>query len=100
MFVLKWIRWLMGYVVFTAVGGFPERFLNLTARSGEVLWDVSCKNRVFTASTFARRYKELRASARKSGMRLKVAKSADCLFCSTATAGAPAFLWGFWFSLR
>ncbi len=74
MFVLKWIRWLMGYVVFTAVGGFPERFLNLTARSGEVLWDVSCKNRVFTASTFARRYKELRASARKSGMRLKVAK--------------------------
>ena len=48
---------------FTAVGGFPERFLNLTARSGEVLWDVSCKNRVFTASTFARRYKAARVGA-------------------------------------
>lgn len=74
MFILRWIRWIAGYVIFAASGGFSERFLNLTTKSGEVLWNISSRQGIFRASTFASRYRELRPAAKEAGMRLKVQK--------------------------
>ena len=34
MFIIRVLRWLLGWVEFEAEGGFPERLLNLAARGG------------------------------------------------------------------
>lgn len=33
MYLMRFFRWLLGWVSFEAEGGFPERLLNLCARS-------------------------------------------------------------------
>jgi len=57
---------------FRATGDFPERFLNLCARSDMGLWDISRDENGITASVIAGRYRKLLAFARRSGIRLKV----------------------------
>ncbi|MDR1631028.1 MAG: sporulation protein YqfD [Oscillospiraceae bacterium] len=58
----------MGYVMFTAKGGFPERFINLCANSMVPLWDVKCTSTELRACTTIKGYKSIRRPARKSGM--------------------------------
>ena len=41
MFLVKFLRWIYGYFEFCINGRFPERFLNLAARNGLVIWDSS-----------------------------------------------------------
>jgi hypothetical protein len=38
MFLIRFMRWLFGWVKLEAEGGFPERLLNLTAMEGIELW--------------------------------------------------------------
>lgn len=74
MFVLKFLRFLFGYVSFTARGGFPERFINLCRRSNILLWELKSENSVLTACTDRSGYKKIRAVARKSGMKVRIKK--------------------------
>ena len=74
MIVLRLVRWIWGYVVFTAQGLFPERFMNLTARSGINMWDVKGKGKCLHACVMKSEYKNLRPMAKKSKMKLKVQK--------------------------
>lgn len=69
MLFIRLIRFLMGYVMFTARGGFPERFINLCAKNMVPLWDVKCTGNELRASTTIKGYKNIRRPARKSGMR-------------------------------
>lgn len=70
--LLKIIRWIWGYVVFAAKGVFPERFINLTAKTGISLWDIKKENNIFKASVLAGEYKNLRPLAKKSQVKLKI----------------------------
>lgn len=74
MFVLKFLRFLFGYVSFTARGGFPERFINLCRRNDILLWELKSKNSVLTACTDRSGYKKIRSAARKSGMKVRIKK--------------------------
>ena len=71
MFILRLLRFLAGSVEFSAFGGFPERFLNLCTQNRIPLWSVRCEQNCVTACTLARRYKKMRAFAKKSGVKLK-----------------------------
>ena len=71
MFIIRFLRWLLGWVEFEAEGGFPERLLNLAARGGIPLWDTGRRGVVLTARCFARKYKKLRPIARKAGVPFK-----------------------------
>ncbi|MCI8497559.1 MAG: sporulation protein YqfD, partial [Clostridiales bacterium] len=71
MFILRLLRFLAGSVEFSAFGVFPERFLNLCTQNHIPLWMVRCGQNRVTACTLARRYKKMRALAKKSGVRLK-----------------------------
>lgn len=94
MFV-KILRYLIGYVSFTATGNSIERFINIIARSGITIWDIknfklSEKNDVdkkqrspsrgMSAKVIASDYKLLRPIAKKSGLRLKVEKKCGLPF--------------------
>lgn len=72
MFIVKLVRWLKGYVSFTVIGAFAERFLNLVTRAGISIWNISRKDEVLTACTVAKDYKRLRTPAKKSGVRLRL----------------------------
>lgn len=72
MFLIWLLRWLFGWVRLEAEGGFPERLLNLAAREEIELWGVRRRGEALFACCPAKRYRQLRAPARKAGMRMHV----------------------------
>ena len=74
MFLIRLIRFLRGYVIFTCSGGFPERFINLCSLNGISLWDVKSSGGILTAKTSVRCYKNIRPCVKKSGMKIKILK--------------------------
>ena len=72
MFLLRFFRFLSGFVVFEGSGGFPERFLNLCSLNSINVWDAKSTNGTLRAKTSIYCYRKIRQSARKSGMRLRV----------------------------
>lgn len=72
MLVLSFFRFVFGYVSFSAVGGFPERFLNLCRINRINLWNLRCENSVITACTECTGYRRIRSAARKSGMKVRI----------------------------
>lgn len=72
--VLKFFRWLFGYVSFKVTGSFPERFINLIAKNGFCLWNVKNKNNILESCMTVSQYKQIRPLARKSRVSLKIKK--------------------------
>ena len=72
MFILRFLHFWMGYVVFSASGGFPERFVNLCAGMHIPVWDIRPHGGVLYGKTRIGTYLALRKAARKSGMRLRI----------------------------
>lgn len=72
MLVLRFFRFLFGYVSFSARGGFPERFINLCRINRINLWNLRSENSVITACTDCGGYRKIRSAAKKSGMRVRI----------------------------
>jgi similar to stage IV sporulation protein len=66
------VRFIRGYVHFSAEGKFPERFLNLTSRYGISLWKVAPASGGLTGQMYVGDYKQIRKTARKAKVRLKI----------------------------
>lgn len=71
MYLLRLFRFIIGYVIFTASGGFSERFLNLCSQQGIPITNVKMNERSVTAEIQASKYKKLRKIARLSGSTLR-----------------------------
>lgn len=74
MIVIKLIRYILGYVSFTAEGGFPERFVNLCTKNRIPLWNMQNRQKCITADTTVAGYKNIRQCAKKSGVRVRIEK--------------------------
>lgn len=72
MLLLRFLRFVFGYVGFTAQGGFPERFINLCRHNKIILWELKSRNGVISACVDREGYKKIRPVARKSGMRVRI----------------------------
>jgi len=72
MFLFRFFRWLLGYVRFTAEGGFPERFINLCTNNGIVIWNLKSCSGVLYANTSINGYRNIRPVAKKSGMKVRI----------------------------
>lgn len=72
--LVGFVRFLRGYVDFSAKGSFPERFLNITARYGISLWDAEPTESGLKGSMYAGDYRRIRKTARKTKMVLKIEK--------------------------
>ncbi len=70
--LVRILRLLLGYVEFTASGGFFERFINLCNFEGVRLWNIVRENDTLTACASIGDYKHIRKPARRSGMRVKL----------------------------
>ena len=80
MFLIRFIRFLRGYVVFVCTGGFPERFINLCSLNGINLWDAKSSGGVLSAKTTVSCYKNIRRCVRKSGMKIRIRKKCGLPF--------------------
>ena len=74
MFTVDILRWLFGYVDFELHGKFPERFINLAAKRGINLWNLSGRKEFFSASTKTALYGELEKIAEKNGNEIHIEK--------------------------
>ncbi len=72
MLIVKLIRSMLGYVIFTGTGGFPERFINLCVKFHVPLWDLQNHGGSFQGKTTIRGYKNIRPVAHRSGVRLRI----------------------------
>ena len=67
-------RFIKGSVCFEGEGKFPERFLNLTVRSGINLWNARPSKKGISGCMSASDYRKIRPVAKKSRLRLRVTK--------------------------
>ena len=70
--MLKLIRFLCGYVIFSVSGNFPERFINMASKTGIRLFDVKKCGEVLFCSTMASEYISLKRIAKKSRTKIRI----------------------------
>ena len=72
--IVKLLKYLQGFVVFNAKGGFCERFINLCAMRRINLWDVSLYGDTINAKIGIKKFCKLRSIARKTGVKISIAQ--------------------------
>lgn len=84
MLIIRLIRFFLGYVRFSATGGFPERFVNLCTNRRIPLWNMKKVGNVLYGETTVEGYKAIRQSAYRSGVKMEL----------VGKCGLPFFLSG------
>ena len=69
------LRYIKGYVTFTAKGGFTERFINLCSINGILLWDTSYSDNILRSKCQIKSISKLRKAAKNSGVKLRFTDS-------------------------
>lgn len=72
MLLIRFLRYIFGYVTFSATGGFFERFLNLCTALKIPVYDIKSSGGVFYCKVSAENYGRLREPSRKSGVKLRI----------------------------
>lgn len=80
MFMLYLLRLITGYVKFRATGRFPERFMNLCAKNGIVIWDPEMQDGALYGFMSLSDYKRIRTYARAAKIRCRVLKRYGLIF--------------------
>lgn len=80
MSIIRFLRFIFGYVEFYAEGGFPERFINLCSVYHVRLWDVKRVKDKLYAKTMLRDYKNIREAVRRSGVKTRIIKKTGLPF--------------------
>ncbi len=71
---MKLFKYIAGYVVFIAKGGFGERFINLCALGRVQVWDMTCSDGYIKGKIAVRDFHKLRPIVRKTGVKLTVSE--------------------------
>ena len=98
MIIIRILRFLRGYVSFTASGGFIERFVNLCTKNRIPLWNLKRKEDYLRADTTVKGYKIIRESAKRSGVRVSITKKHGLPFFMRAYRKRAGILIGFGFA--
>jgi len=80
MLIIRFLRFLRGYICFAAAEGFPERFLNLCNQAGVAIWDVQWRGSTMLGRTDRRGFKLMQPCAEPAGIALQVQKKVGLPF--------------------
>lgn len=80
MFWEKLLRFLKGYVEFRAVGGFPERFINLCVANRISVQEIKMFGETILGVCGIKDYARIRMVAKKSGMKVRILKKTGLPF--------------------
>lgn len=78
--ISQFLRWLRGYVIFTAVGKFPERLINLAMMSDIAIINPVGEKGKFTAQVSVADYKRLYNIRKRTMTTLKIKKKSGLPF--------------------
>lgn len=92
--LLKIIAFLKGYIKVKAIGGFPERFLNLCAAANRDIWQVKTENDGISFCADIREYKTSVCRPGGRGLKMRVAENTACLFLFLNTEREKVLPWG------
>lgn len=94
MLIVRMLRYIFGYVLFTGHGGFPERFLNLCVKYHIPLWDLESHGESFSGKTSVGAYKRIRPVAYRSGVRVRISEKHGLPFFSARNKKRVGLLCG------
>lgn len=94
MFFDRLQNFLKGFVVFTARGGFPERFINLCWANNVEIKNIRTYKENITASCGIKDYRKIRQVAKKSGMKVRIIKKTGLPFWLHKKRKRQGVLWG------
>ena len=80
MLLIRFLRFLRGYICFSASDGFPERFLNLCNQAGAAIWDVQWQGDAMRGKTDRRGFRLIQPCAEPAGITLKAQKKVGLPF--------------------
>ena len=80
MLLIRLLRFLRGYICFTAADGFPERFLNLCNQAGAAIWDVQWQGGAMRGKTDRRGFRLIQPCAEPAGITLRADKKVGLPF--------------------
>jgi len=80
MLIIRFLRYLRGYICFAAADGFPERFLNLCNQAGVAIWDVQWRGNTMLGRTDRRGFRLMQPCAEPAGITLQVQKKVGLPF--------------------
>lgn len=92
--MIRFLRWLFGYVKFEFYGGFAEGFINTCFEYGIGIFDIKRNKEGLIACCPAKKYKMLRKAARINGGTLKIIKKAGIVFKLVKFKGRWGLLMG------
>ncbi len=70
--MLKFFRWLLGYVEFEIIGKYPERFINITVKNSVSVFNTRRVDKKLLGCMYIKDYKAVRPYCKKSRVRLKI----------------------------
>lgn len=80
MLLVKVIRSIKGYVIFSASGGFIERLINLIIRNNINVWDIEKKDGIFYLHALAKDYKKIAELSKRIQVKIKVVERIGIMF--------------------
>ena len=99
MLIIRFLRFLSGYVVFTAKGGFTERFVNLCTLNRIPLWNMKKYGDTLWAQTSIDGFKHMRRPARGSGVSVRLESKHGLPFFLNRNRRRKGILTGFALSM-
>lgn len=74
MLIIKLVRFILGFVSFEAVGGFPERLVNLCNLNKIPVWNIKKSKNAIWADTTIKGFKKIRVPSHRSGVKIRITK--------------------------
>ena len=99
MFWERLLRFLKGYVEFRAVGGFPERFINLCAANRISVQEIKMFGDTILGVCGIKDYARIRMVAKKSGMKVHILKKTGLPFFVRKNRMRSGIIVGFFLSV-
>ena len=94
MFFERLLNFIKGFVVFSARGGFPERFINLCWANNLGIKNIRTYKETITATCDIKSYRKIRPVAKKAGMKVQIIKKKGLLFWLHKKRKRVGVVWG------
>lgn len=70
--MVRLLRLLRGYVIFSVTGSYPEKFINICTYNGVSVWGVKSREGVVYCCTMASNYKTIRKLSHRTSAKIRV----------------------------
>lgn len=93
--MIRLLRFLRGYVIFTVTGSYPERLVNICIFNGVNVWGIKSKEGVVYCCAMAANYKAIRRLSHKTSAKIRIKRKCGLPFILKRNSKRKGLLIGF-----